>query len=201
MGLVSRDDGWRVPDSLWEWIAPLLPRPPFHPLGCHRPRVPNRDGRGVVGVADGDAAERVGRNRDLFELVGASALSGVGAGPGVRRDLAPRAARIRLGRGHRLGVAGRRRRQSRSGAGPRRSFARPRSCTSTRSAWVAGRIRRLVSRVTCASPRWCASRSLIASRSNASWRPGFRRPQGASAGPRDPSAAPCRACRYRAGRP
>ena len=36
------DDGWRIPDVLWEKIAPLLPPPPPHPLGCHRPRVPNR---------------------------------------------------------------------------------------------------------------------------------------------------------------
>jgi len=42
MGLVSRDDGWRLPDWLWERIAPLLPPRPPHPLGCHRPRVPDR---------------------------------------------------------------------------------------------------------------------------------------------------------------
>jgi putative transposase len=42
MGLVSRDDGWRMPDWLWERIESLLPVPPSHPLGCHRPRVPNR---------------------------------------------------------------------------------------------------------------------------------------------------------------
>ena len=43
MGLVSRDDGWRMPDWLWERIGPLLPSAPVHPLGCHRPRVPDRD--------------------------------------------------------------------------------------------------------------------------------------------------------------
>ena len=42
MGLVDRDDGWRIPDWLWERIEPLLPAPPPHPLGCHRRRVPNR---------------------------------------------------------------------------------------------------------------------------------------------------------------
>jgi putative transposase len=42
MGLVDRDDGWRIPDWLWERIEPLLPAPPKHPLGCHRSRVPNR---------------------------------------------------------------------------------------------------------------------------------------------------------------
>lgn len=36
--------GWRIPDELWERIDPLLPvhTPKPHPLGCHRPRVPNR---------------------------------------------------------------------------------------------------------------------------------------------------------------
>ena len=43
MGLVSRDDGWRMPDGLGERIEPVLPEPPSHPLGCHNPRVPDRD--------------------------------------------------------------------------------------------------------------------------------------------------------------
>ena len=37
MGLVSKDDNWRIPDWLWERIEPLLPPPPSHPLGCHNP--------------------------------------------------------------------------------------------------------------------------------------------------------------------
>src|SRR5712691_11628271 len=43
MGLVDRDDGWRMPDWLWQRIEPLLPERPTHPLGCHNPRVPDRD--------------------------------------------------------------------------------------------------------------------------------------------------------------
>jgi transposase len=42
MGLVSRDDGWRIPDPTWERIEALLPARPSHPLGCHNPRVPDR---------------------------------------------------------------------------------------------------------------------------------------------------------------
>lgn len=42
MGLVLKDDGWRIPDALWERIDPLLPPRPGHPLGCHNPRVPDR---------------------------------------------------------------------------------------------------------------------------------------------------------------
>ena len=42
MGLVDRDDGWRMPVWLWERVEPLIPPPPVHPLGCHRPRIPNR---------------------------------------------------------------------------------------------------------------------------------------------------------------
>jgi putative transposase len=33
---------WRIPDELWERIAPLLPPRKPHPLGCHRPRVDDR---------------------------------------------------------------------------------------------------------------------------------------------------------------
>ena len=46
--MVSRDDGWRMPDWLWERIEPLLPAPPSHPLGCHRSRVPNRDAMDAI---------------------------------------------------------------------------------------------------------------------------------------------------------
>lgn len=38
----NRDDGFRLSDELWDRIEPLLPAPKPHPLGCHRPRVPNR---------------------------------------------------------------------------------------------------------------------------------------------------------------
>ena len=37
------DDGWRIPDALWEKIEPLIPPPAkVHPWGVHNPRVPNR---------------------------------------------------------------------------------------------------------------------------------------------------------------
>lgn len=42
MGLVCKDDGWRLPDELWAKMEPLLPARKPHPLGCHRPRVPDR---------------------------------------------------------------------------------------------------------------------------------------------------------------
>lgn len=43
MGLVVKDDGWRVPDWLWAEIEPLLPERPAHPLGCRNPRLPGPD--------------------------------------------------------------------------------------------------------------------------------------------------------------
>ena len=46
--LVSRDDGWRMPDWLWERIEPLLPAPPSHPLGCHNPRVADRSAMDAI---------------------------------------------------------------------------------------------------------------------------------------------------------
>jgi putative transposase len=48
MGLVDRDDGWRIPDWLWERIEPLLPPRPPHPLGYHHPRVPDRDAMNAI---------------------------------------------------------------------------------------------------------------------------------------------------------
>jgi transposase len=40
---VTKDDGWRLNDKLWKQIEPLLPTRKTHPLGCHNPRVPDRD--------------------------------------------------------------------------------------------------------------------------------------------------------------
>ena len=48
MGLVSRDDGWRLPDETWARMEPLLPPRPVHPLGCHNPRVPDRDAMDAI---------------------------------------------------------------------------------------------------------------------------------------------------------
>src|SRR5438128_3317475 len=48
MGLVIEDDGWRIPDRVWARMQPLLPEPPAHPLGCHRPRVPDRDAMNAI---------------------------------------------------------------------------------------------------------------------------------------------------------
>jgi transposase len=36
------DDGWRIPDPLWQRLEPLLPPRKPHPLGCHNPRVADR---------------------------------------------------------------------------------------------------------------------------------------------------------------
>jgi transposase len=42
MGLVAKDDHWKIPDALWAKMERLLPPRPAHPLGCHNPRVPDR---------------------------------------------------------------------------------------------------------------------------------------------------------------
>ena len=38
-----RESPWVVSDGLWERVEPLLPPRPWHPRGCHNPRVPDRD--------------------------------------------------------------------------------------------------------------------------------------------------------------
>jgi transposase len=48
MGLVVEDDGWRLPDLVWARMEPLLPPRPAHPLGCHNPRVPDRDAMNAI---------------------------------------------------------------------------------------------------------------------------------------------------------
>ena len=41
-------DDWRIPDVLWERILPLLPPRKPHPLGCHRPRVDDRQAMDAI---------------------------------------------------------------------------------------------------------------------------------------------------------
>ena len=48
MGLVVKDDGWRIPDELWAEMEPPLPPRKPHPLGCHNPRVPDRDAMNAI---------------------------------------------------------------------------------------------------------------------------------------------------------
>lgn len=48
MGVVKKDDGWRLPDELWAKMEPLLPPRPEHPLGCHNPRVPDRQAMDAI---------------------------------------------------------------------------------------------------------------------------------------------------------
>jgi len=48
MGLVERDDGWRIPDALWWQLGPLIPSGKPHPLGCHNPRVPDRNAMNAI---------------------------------------------------------------------------------------------------------------------------------------------------------
>jgi putative transposase len=43
---VRRD--WRIPDELWDRIEPLLPPRKPHPLGCHRPRVDDRQAMDAI---------------------------------------------------------------------------------------------------------------------------------------------------------
>ena len=43
---VHRD--WRMPDELWERLQPLLPPRKPHPLGCHRPRVDDRQAMDAI---------------------------------------------------------------------------------------------------------------------------------------------------------
>jgi len=68
MGLVKNDDGWRLPDELWEQMEPLLPPRKPHPLGGHNPRVSDRAAMDApVCAAYGMPVECVKRYRDLFE--------------------------------------------------------------------------------------------------------------------------------------
>lgn len=48
MASTSRKDRWRIPEKLWAKMEALLPPRPKHPLGCHNPRVPDRDAMDAI---------------------------------------------------------------------------------------------------------------------------------------------------------
>lgn len=48
MGMVKQDDGWRLPDALWNQMAPLLPPGKPHVKGGHNPRVPDRSAMNAI---------------------------------------------------------------------------------------------------------------------------------------------------------
>ncbi len=48
MGMVKQEDGWRLPDKLWAQMEPLLPPRKPHPLGCHNPRVGDRQAMDAI---------------------------------------------------------------------------------------------------------------------------------------------------------
>lgn len=50
MGLVTQDDGWRIPGELWAKIEPLLPPRPEHPLDCHNSRTPDRRAMAAISL-------------------------------------------------------------------------------------------------------------------------------------------------------
>ena len=127
MGLIERDDGWRMPDWLWQKVEPLLPPAPPHPLGCHRPRIPDRR---VM-----DAILLVLRTGMQWNALAATAIcnsssahrrfGGVGARRRLSGDLAPGAARLRCSRRPRLGLAGGRRGDDQGAAGGRADRPQP----------------------------------------------------------------------------
>ena len=45
---MAKDDGWRIPDALWEQMEPLLPPRRAHPNGGHNPRVPDRNAMNAI---------------------------------------------------------------------------------------------------------------------------------------------------------
>jgi hypothetical protein len=107
MGLVARDDGWRVPDEAWERMEPLLPERPSHPLGCHNPRVPDRDAMDAILLV-----LRTGMQWNALNATGICSSSSAhrrfqewGAGGCVRGVLAAGAFRLRPFEGNRVGVA------------------------------------------------------------------------------------------------
>src|SRR6266545_1536819 len=120
MGLVSKDNGWRIPDKVWAQMEPLLPARPVHPLGCHRPRVPDRDAMNAILLVLRTGMQwNAARDGDLQLLVCLPSFPGMGRGGRLPRVLAAWFARLRQAGRDRVGVAGDGRRARQGAAGRR----------------------------------------------------------------------------------
>jgi transposase len=97
MGLAERDDGWRIPDTLWRELEPLLPAGKAHPLGCHNPRVPDRAAMNAIlfVLRTGCQWNALNAGGDLLELVGAPTVLGVDGGWPVRTSMGEGPVRVR----------------------------------------------------------------------------------------------------------
>lgn len=70
MGVVTKDDGWRLSDKLWKDVEALLPSRKAHPLGCHNPRVPDQNAlNGILFVL------RTGRQWKALDATGICSCS------------------------------------------------------------------------------------------------------------------------------
>jgi transposase len=108
MGLVVEDDGWRIPDEVWAQMEPLLPERPAHALGCHNPRVPDRDAMNAILL--------VLRTEMQWHALGATGICSCSSASrrfrewaeagGVPRVLAAWAARLRRRVRDRMGAVG-----------------------------------------------------------------------------------------------
>ena len=112
--LVSRDDGWRMPDWLWERIEPLLPERPSHPLGCHNPRVPDRNAMEAILLV-----LRTGMQWNALDATGICSSSSAHRRfqERERAGCSRRSARVRQDGRDRLGLAGRRWRDDQGATG------------------------------------------------------------------------------------
>lgn len=104
MGLVTKDDAWCLTDEVWEQIEPLLLVRKLHPLGCHNPRVADRDAMNAILFL-----LRTGCQWDALDATGICSCSpALPAFPGMdgngraRGVLATGADRIRRHQGDRL---------------------------------------------------------------------------------------------------
>ncbi len=107
----QHDDGWRLSDAMWARMAPLIPPPKPHPLGCHRPRISDRVAmNAILRLLRTDMQWGSARcHRVVFALLGAPAVSRVDRRGRVRALLARRTAGMRGTGEDRLGLAGARR--------------------------------------------------------------------------------------------
>ena len=94
---MTKDDGWRLNELLWKEIEVLLAPRKRHPLGCHNPRVPDRDAMNAIlfVLRTGYQWIRAGGNRHLLMQLGIPALSGMDGCRGVRGALADGADEVR----------------------------------------------------------------------------------------------------------
>src|ERR1039457_4322967 len=90
MKATARAGSWKLTDAMWTKMEPLLPKRPAHPLGCHRPRGPDRNAMAAIRSESHRARRKLETDRCHVDQDGAAAAQASGTSTRMSPSTGPR---------------------------------------------------------------------------------------------------------------